>query len=187
MKIIRTFDIPIPESIARERVAAFCRKSSYRQLSDSDGMVHYKRGSLSGALFSFNPTCWPCTVNVYIMSETGSAKVKIEAEISTDPAESSFGAELLTAELNLLESAVNTNEIKSYDVGDLKKRVAAYVFYIVRVFASFLFSVILGIFAGLFAYIKLNLTILSASAIGAGVLLVFGGLLLAFWGRREKN
>jgi hypothetical protein len=187
MKIIRSFSSQISETIARERVAAFCRKSGYRQLPDSDGVVHYQRGSICGTLFSFDPTRWPCTMNVFIMSEAGSSKVRVEAEISTDPTERSFGAELLTAELGLLESAVTANEIKSYDVSDLKKRVAAYVFYILRVFASFLFSVILGVFAGLFAYIQLDLSILSASAIGAGVLLVFGGLLLAFWSRRKKN
>ena len=187
MKIIRTFDTPIPESIDRERIAAFCRKLGYRQLSDSAGMSNYQRGSISGALFSFNPTRWPCSLKVYIMAKAGSSKVRVEAEISTDPTESRFGAELLTAELVMLESAVTANEIKSYDVSDLKKRVAAYVFYIVRVFASFLFSVILSIFTGLFAYIKLNLSIFSASAIGAGVLLIFGGLLMVFWGRRKKN
>jgi uncharacterized membrane protein YagU involved in acid resistance len=187
MKILRIFSAQISETVARERVAAFYRKSGFRQRSDSDGVVHYQRGSISGTLFSFNPTRWPCTMNVFIMSEAGSSKVRVEAEISTDPTERSFGAELLTAELGLLEFAVTANEIKTYNVSDLKKRVAAYVFYIVRVFVSFLFSVILGIFAGLFAYIKLNLSILSASAIGAGGLLVFGGLLMVFWGRRKKN
>ena len=187
MKITRTFSIPIQETAARERVAAFCRKSGHKQLPGSDSELHFQRGSLSDILFSFNPTRWPCVVNVYIIAKAGLSQIKVEAEISTDPTEWRFGEELLTAELNLLESAVAINKIQIYDVGDLKKRVAAFVFRIVGILASFLITIILGVFTGLFAYIKLNISILGALAIGAGVLLVFGALLVAFWGRRKKT
>jgi uncharacterized membrane protein YagU involved in acid resistance len=111
----------------------------------------------------------------------------MEAEISTDPTEKRFAEELVSAEFSLLETAISMNEFKTYDVSALKKKIAAHFYRVVGIFASFIFSVILGIVSGLFAYIKLNLSVFGASAIVAGVLLLMAAIFLILWRKQKKT
>ena len=110
----------------------------------------------------------------------------MEAEISTDPTEKGFAEELVTTEFSLLETAITMNEFKTYNVTGLKKRIAAHVYRIVGIFASFMFSIILG-WLSVFAYIKLNLSMFGASAIGAGILLLIAAIFLVLWGKQKKT
>jgi hypothetical protein len=187
MKIVRSFFAPISEVIVRERFVTFLTEADYRQQPDSNGYLHFRRGSKIGELFNFNPQRWACDVHVYIKSEESSSEINMEAEISTDPTEKGFAEELVTAEFSLLEAAIITNEFKTYNVNALKKRIAAHVYRIVGIFTSFTFSIILGIIAGLFTYIKLNLSMFGASAIGAGVLLLLIAIFLVLWREQKKT
>lgn len=184
---MRSFNVPVPETDVRQRAAAFFTQAGYRQIPDSGGSLHFMRGSTQGTLTSFDPTRWACIVNVGIQSEGTSSVIKVEVGISSDPTEKHFAEELLTAEFNLLGIAVTKNEFKTFDITNLKKRVNTHVSRVAGIFSSFLITLILAVVAGLFASIDLSLSIVTASATGAGVLLIFGGLLLAFWGRRKKN
>ena len=187
MKIIHSFSTVISETIVRARAVTFLTQAGYRQKSDSDSYIRYKRGSVIGALSSFNPQRWACDVSVRIKSEGNSSGINIEAEISSDPTENRFAEELITAEISLLEAAVTLNEFKTYDVSALKKRITAHVYRTVGIFASFIFSIILGIAAGLFAYTRLDISILVASVIGAGVLLLLTAIFLVLWGKQKKT
>jgi hypothetical protein len=178
MKISRSFYAPITEAIARERAVTFLFQAGYRQLPDFNGYLRFKRGSILGALSNFNPTRWACAASVRVTSEAGLSKVNVETKITSDPFEKRFAAELLTAELNRLEAAVATNEFNIFHVGDLRKRIASHVYRVVGLFAGILISAVLGIFAGIFALAKFNLSPLAASAIGAGVFSILVALCL---------
>ena len=121
MKIVRSFSVPVSETIVRERAVTFLTQAGYRQQPDSSGYLHFKRGSNIGALFNFNPQKWACDVHVRIKSEGSSSEINMEAEISTDPTEKRFAEELVTAEFSLLEAAITMNEFKTYNVSWLKK------------------------------------------------------------------
>ena len=187
MKIIRSFYAPISETIARQRAVAFFTQSGYRQLPDSGGYLHFKRGSIIGTLSNFNPTRWTCAANVRVTSEASLSEINMETKITNDPFEKCFAEELLTAEFSRLEAAVTTNEFNTLDVGDLRKKIASYVYRIVGLFAGFLISVVLGIIAGLFALTTLNISTLATSAIGAGVFLILTAICLVAWGRQKKH
>jgi len=187
MKIVRSFSVPVSETVVRERAITFLTQAGFRQQPDSNGYLHFRRGSNIGALLNFNPQRWACDIHVQIKSEESSSEINMEAEISTDPTEKKFAEELVTAEFSLLEAAIITNEFKTYNVNALKKRIAAHVYRIVGIFTSFTFSIILGIIAGLFTYIKLNLSMFGASAIGAGVLLLLIAIFLVLWREQKKT
>jgi hypothetical protein len=187
MKIVRSFSAPIPESAARECAVTFLTQAGYKQQSDSGNYLRFRRGSTIGALINFNPRRWQCEINIHIISNESSSEIHIEAEISTDPTEKRFAEELLTAEFSLLEATITTNEFKTFDISDLKKKIKSHVYRIVGIFISFMFSIILGIVVGLFASIDLDISILGASVIGAGVLLLMFTIFLVLWGRQKKT
>ena len=187
MKIVRSFPAPVSETVVSERAVTCLTQAGYNKQPDSSGDLHFRRGYIIGALANFNPQKWACDVYIRIKSEESSSEIKVEAEIFTDPTEKRFGEELLTAELSLLEAAVTLNEFKTYDVSALKKRITAHVYRTVGIFASFIFSIILVIAAGLFAYTRLDISILVASVIGAGVLLLLTAIFLVLWGKQKKT
>ena len=187
MKIIHSFSTVISETIVRARAVTFLTQAGYRQKSDSDSYIRYKRGSVIGALSSFNPQKWACDVSVRIKSEGNSSGINIEAEISSDPTEKRFAEELMTAEISLLEAAVTLNQFKTYDVSALKGRIASHFYRIVGIFASFMFSVILGIVAGVFVYVKFRISMFGASAIGAGILILMAVIFLVLWAKQKKT
>ena len=187
MKIIRSFSAPISQTIVRERAETFLTQAGFKQQPDSYSYLHSSRGSAIGAFSSFNPQKWACNVSVRIKSEGSSSEINAEAEISTDPTEKRFAEELLTAEFGLLEAAVTLGEFKTYDVSTLKKKIAAHFYRVVGIFASFMFSVILGVVAGLFIYIKFNFSEFAASAIGAGILLLMAAIFLILWRKQKKT
>jgi len=92
----------------------------------------------------------------------------------------------LTAEFSRLEAAITINEFNTFDIGDLRKRIASYVYRVVRLFAGFIISLVLGIIAGMFALIALNFSRLAASAISVGVILILVAICLMVWGRQKK-
>jgi hypothetical protein len=187
MKINRSFHAPISEAIACQRVIAFFTQSGYRQLPDSRGYLHFKRGSIIGALSNFNPTRWACETDILITSESSMSEINVETKITNDPVEKRFAEELLTAELSRLEAAITINEFNTFDASDLRKRIASFVYRVVGLFAGFIISAVLGIIAGMFALIKLNVSLLAASAIGAGVFLIFVAICLVAWVRKKNN
>ena len=187
MKIIRSFYAPISETIARQRAVAFLTQAGYRQLPDFSGYLHFKRGSIIGTLSNFNPTQWACAANVRVTSEASLSEINVETKITNDPFEKRFAEELLAAEFSRLEAAVTTNEFNTFDIGNLRKRIASYVYRIMGLFAGFIISMVLGIIAGIFALATLNIPPLAASAIGAGVLLILVAICLVAWGRQKKR
>jgi hypothetical protein len=187
MKITDTFNVPIIETIARERIITFFTRAGYRQLPDAGDGLHFRRGSVAGTLTSFNPTQWACTVNISVKSADTSSQISVEYEISTDPTEKDFAEELLTTELIHLKSIVTTNEFTIFDVRDLKKRITSHVFYVVAIFAALMFSVIVGVAASAFAAIILKISIWGSSAIGAGFLIVTAILFLIILRRQKKQ
>ena len=187
MKIIRSFSTIISETIIRERAITFLTQAGYKQKSDSNGYLHLRRGSNIGVLFNFNPQKWTCDVSVRIKSEGNSSEINVAAEISSDPTEKRFAEELITAEISLLEAAVTLNEFKTYDVSALKRRIASHFYRIVGIFAPFMFSVILGIVAALFVYVKFNISLTGAAAIGAGILILMAAIFLVLWGKQKKT
>ena len=187
MKIVRSFSAPLSETMVRERAITFLAQAGYRQLPDSDNYLRFRRGSTIGALINFNPRRWQSEINIRLKSEGSSSKINMEAEISTDPTEKRFAEELVTAEFSLLEAAVTLNDFNTYDVSTLKKKIASHVYRTAGIFASLMFSAILGIVCGLFAYIKLNMSMFGAAAIGAGILLLIAAIFLVLWGKQKKT
>ena len=187
MKIIHSFNAPISETIARQRATAFFVQAGYTRLPDSAGFLHFKRGSIIGTLSDFNPTRWACAMNIRITSEAGVSEINVETKITADPFEKHFAEELLTTEFDRLEAAVTTDEFNTFDVGDLRRRIAAYVYRVVGLFAGFIISVFLGFIAGTFTLTTLNISPLSASAIGAGVFVILVTICLVVWGRQKKH
>jgi hypothetical protein len=187
MKIKHTFNTPIPNAVARERVTAFLVQSGCKQLPDSaGGSLFFQRGSTWGMLTSFDPKRWNCAFTAKIKPEGPSSILNIEAEIATDPTEKHFAAELLTAEFSLMETAVNTNEIKSFDTGGLKKRVAQHVARIVLMSAALMTSAIIGVIAGAYSSFSLNVRVFGAAAIGAGFMLITAALFAVILRRQKK-
>ena len=187
MKLTSSISAPISENLARERTIAFFIQTGCEQLPDSDGCLHFKRGSIIGTLSNFNPKSWACVVNVRLTSGTGSSEINVETKITADPFEKRFAEELLTTELSRLEAAVTNDEFNTFDVGDLRRRIAAHVYHIVGLFAGFIISVFLGFIAGTFTLTTLNISPLSASAIGAGVFVILAAICLVVWGRQKKH
>jgi hypothetical protein len=187
MKITHSFYAPISETIACQRATAFLTQSGYIQLPDSRGYLHFKRGSIIGTLSNFNPTRWACAVDVRVTSESSMSEINVETKITNDPVEKRFADELLTAELSRLEAAVTTNEFNTFDASDLRKRIASFVYRVVGLFAGFIISVVLGIIASMFALTKLNVSLLAASAIGAGLFLILVAICLVAWVRQKNN
>jgi hypothetical protein len=187
MKIERSFSTQIDKTTARARAAAFLMLAGYRPLPDSGDNLYFTRGSVSGAFANFNPTRWACTAYVNFVTNGADSTVNIVGIISSDPTEKRFAEELLTAEFKLLEDAVQKNEIKPYDINDLKKRITAHVYRIVGIFACFLFIIIFGIITGLYTSINFGISMLGATAIGAGVFLILSALFLVFWKRQKKQ
>jgi hypothetical protein len=186
MRIGRTFDAPITEAIARERIIIFLTRAGYRQLPDSGSGLHFKRGSIIGTISNFNPAKWACSVNIGIKSETTSSQISLEYEISTDPTEKDFGEELLTAELSRLEAAVTTNEFNLFDVSDLKKRITSRVFHVVLIFTALILAVIIAIIVSFFASTNLNIPTWGSAAIGTGIFLILAALSLIILRRQQK-
>jgi len=185
MKIMRSFSAQIPESAARECAVTFLTQAGYKRQFDSGNYLRFRRGSTIGVLINFNPRRWQCEVNIHIMPNERSSEIHVEAEISTDPTEKRFAEELLTAEFSSLEAAIITNEFKTFDISELKKKIKSHVYRIGGIFTSFMFFIILGIVVGLFASIDLDISILGASVFGAGVLLLMFTIFMVLW-RRQK-
>jgi hypothetical protein len=177
MKIEHSFVIPITEAALRERTITFMVQAGYKLLPDSSGgILLFQRGTTWGVLTSFDPKRWKCTLSVEIKPEDASSAVNIEAKIAADPTEKHFAEELLTAEFSLVETALTTNELRSFDTGGLKKKVAGHVYRIVLIFAAMMISAVLGVIAGAFSSFSLNITIWGAAAIGAGFMIIMGAL-----------
>jgi hypothetical protein len=187
MKIVRSFLAPISEVIVRERFVTFLTEADYRQQPDSNGYLHFRRGSNVGAISSFNPRKWAAEVYIRIKSEGNSSEIYVKVKMSSDPTEKRFAEELLTAEFDLLEAAVTLGEFKTYDVSALKKKIATHFYRVVGIFASFIFSVILGVVAGLFIYVNFNFSEFAASATGAGILLLMAAIFLILWRKQKKT
>jgi hypothetical protein len=187
MRINRAFYAPISDTVARQRAVNFLIQSGYRQLPDSSGSLHFRRGSVIGTLANFDPTRWVCSVNVLVTWEGSSSKIDVESKIANDPFEKRFAKELLTSELSRLETAITTDEFSILDVGDLKKRISSHVYHVVRLFASFIVPLVFGIIAGIFAFTNLNISPLRASTIGAGVFLILLVICLMVWHRQKKH
>jgi len=185
MKIIRSFNAPISEPAARERIIAFLNLAGYRELSISGDYLHFKRGSIIGTISSFNPTKWASSVNIRVTTDTDMTKINVATRIDHDPLEKRFAEELSAAEFSLLEAAVTNNDFKTVNVNDLRKSIASHVYRIVGLFGGFMLAVVLGIIIGMFTYTRLNLSALAASAIGAGVFLAGGIICLIVW-RNQK-
>ena len=145
MKIIHNFTSPISEILARQRAVAFFTQAGYRQLPDFDGYLNFKRGSILGTLFNFNPTQWACTANVSVKSKSSLSEINVETKIINDPFEKRFAVELLIGEFIRLEVAITSNELKTFDVNDLKKRISSHVYRIVGLFVGLLILIVLGI------------------------------------------
>ena len=145
MKIIHNFNSPVSEIIARQRTITFFTQAGYRQLPETSGYIHFKRGSIFGTISSFNPTHWACTANVSVKSKADMSEIKVETQITNDPFEKRFAEELLTDEFIRLEAAIATNEFNTFDVSDLKKRIASHVYRVVGLFAGLIILVVLGI------------------------------------------
>ena len=187
MKIEHSFFIPITEAALRERTIVFMVQAGYKQLPDSTGgSLLFQRGSTWGVLTSFDPRRWNCTLSVEIKQEDAGSAVTIEAKITTDPTEKHFAAELLTAEFSLLETAVSANEIKTFDTGGLKKKVAGHVYRIVLIFAAMMISAVIGVIAGAFSSFSFNITIWGAAAIGAGFMLITAALFAVILRAQKK-
>ena len=177
MKIERFFATAITETIVRQRVIEFLKQAGYKQLLDSaGGRLLFQRGSTWGVLTGFDPKRWNCTLSVRIKPEGTGSAINIDAKIATDPTEKHFAAELLTAEFNLLETAVTTNEIKSFDTGGLKKKVAKHVSRIVLISLAIMIPAVIGVIAGALSSIVLNIPVLGAAATGAGFMLITAAL-----------
>jgi hypothetical protein len=187
MKLVRSFYAPIPEAIARQRAVAFLSQADYRQIPDSSGYLHFKRGSIIGTLSNFNPIRWACTVNISITKKTNLSEINVETEVTNDPIEKRFAEELLTTEFSRLEAAVTTNEFNTFNVSDLRKRIASFVYRIVGLFAGFMLSIVLGIIAGMLAFTRLNVSLFSASAISVGIFLILAAICLVVWVKQKKQ
>jgi hypothetical protein len=187
MKLIRSFYATIPETIARQRAVSFLTQAGYRQIPDSGSYLHFKRGSIIGTLSNFNPIRWACMVNIRITSEANLSEINVETEITNDPIEKRFAEELLTAEFSRLEVAVTTNEFNTFDVSDLRKRIASFVYRVVGLFAGFIISIVLGIIAGMLAFTRLNVSLFSALAIGVGLFLIWTAICLVVWVKQKKQ
>jgi hypothetical protein len=187
MKMIRPFSAQILEPVAGQRVVTFLTQAGYKQLSDSGGSLHFKRGSIIGTIFNFDPKKWACAVDVSLTSEPGSSEINVEAKITNDPFENSLAEELLTAEFNLLETACTAGEFNTFDAFDLRRRIAAYVYRVVGLFAGFIISAILGVIMGTFVLTKFAISTLAASAIGAGVFAILVAICLVMWTRQEGH
>jgi hypothetical protein len=186
MKLKYFVNTPISEIIVRQRVIDFFTRNGYKQQSDSaDGNLLFQRGSMWGTLTSFDPRRWACILNLIIKQEAALSSINIAAEISTDPTEKRFAAELLTAEFDLLEAAVTRNEFNTFDAGDLKKRVNHHVAHYVALCAEIMISLFIGGIAGIFAAINLNIAVLGSAAIGAGFMIVTAALFRLIL-RRQK-
>jgi hypothetical protein len=187
MKIFRSFNAPISETTARERILPFFTLAGYRQLALTDDDLHFKRGSIMGTLSSFNPTKWASSVNIRVTFDAGMSKIDVVTQITHDPLEKRFAEELSAAEFSLLEAAVTTNEIKAFAVSNLRKSIASHVYRIVGLFAGFMLSLILGIVIGMFTFTRLNISAFAASATGAGVFLAAAAICLIVWKSQKKN
>ena len=186
MKIVRSFSASIPEATAIERVTGFLTQSGYRQLPVSGHILKFKRGSMFGTIFNFDPERWACTANIRITYEDNSANISAEIEMETDPTEKQFAEELLSAEFLRLVTAVTKNEFSAYDSSSLKKKVASRVNRTVGIFGGSMISVILGIGVGQFFSKVLDNSILASALIGLVVLLVSATVFLALFGRIAK-
>jgi|GEM_PF-880874 len=186
MKIIRSLYVPISGTDATQRIMAFFNQSGYRQLPATDRYLYFKRGSIIGTLFNFNPTRWASVVNIRITLEENSSVIDVEMKITNDPFEKHFAEELLTSELDRMERAVNNGEFNALDVVDLKRRIAAYVYRIVGLFGSFLISVVLGIVAGMLSLTSFDVSKITALAIGTGVFVILLSICLVVWVRQKK-
>jgi hypothetical protein len=187
MKIVRSFNAPISEATACERIVAFLTKAGFKRLPDANGRLHFKRGSIIGTLSSFNPTKWASSINILVTFGAGMSKIHVVTQITHDPLEKRFAEELSAAEFNLLETTVTTSEIKAFDVSNLRKNIASHVYRIVGLFAGFMLSIILGIIIGMFTFTRFNVSTFAASAIGAGVFLAVTTICLIVWNRQKKN
>jgi hypothetical protein len=187
MEFERTFNTTILEATARERIAAFFVQAGYKRLPYANGGLHFKRGSTWGTLSSFNPMKWACAATINIKSEGTSSQINTTAEISTDPTEKHFAAELLTAEFSLLEAAVTTNVFNIFDVSNLKKRIAGHVSRIVLVSAALMVSAVIGVIAGAVASFGLKISVFGSAAIGAGFLIITMALFAVILRRQKKT
>jgi hypothetical protein len=186
MKMTRIITAPVSEAAARERITTFLTQSGYKQSPPDGGQLKFRRGSMLAAYANVNPAAWLSSLNFTISAEANWVKIYIDTEITTDPTEQRFGAELLTGELSLLESAVTINEFKIYDINGLKKNVTAYVYRVARISGSILISVIAGVALGQALSKKTDVTIFGSALIGGVTSLAMAALFLIFWSRKKQ-
>jgi hypothetical protein len=187
MKFSRTFSAPVPEAIARERTQEYLTHFHFKQLPSSNGRLLFKRGSIWGTLFSFNPSKWACQVDINITPDANWTKIEMNAEISTDPTEKRFAEELLTAEFSLLEASISIDEKKCYNITTLQRRISGHVMRIVKVVGLSMLSVIIGIGAGQLVSKNTNVSILLSSIIGAAVSLIMMAIFQLLMGRPKEG
>lgn len=115
------------------------------------------------------------------------SEINVETKITNDPFEKRFAEELLNDEFSRLETAVTTNEFNTFNIGDLRRRIASHTVRVVGLFAGFIISPVVGIIAGIFAFTSLNIPPLAASAIGTGVFLIPVAICMVALGRQKKH
>jgi hypothetical protein len=186
MKITRFVTAPIPEADARQRIILYLAQAGYEQLPAAGGLLAFRRGSMIGSYALFNPLKWACTFKISLNSEQEMTKIYLTADITTDPTEKLFGAELLKAELDLLESAVVRNEFKIFDATNLKKRVSSQVKRVVGIFGSALLSVIFGIIFGKAISTTTSIGTAASVGIGAAITLISAALFMVLLRRRQE-
>ena len=124
---------------------------------------------------------------VRVKSENSLTETNIEIEITNDPFEKRFAEELLTGEFIRLEAAITTNEFNIFDVGDLKKRISSFVYRVMGLCAGFIISSVLGINVGMSVITSLNVSVLYAWVIGAGLFLILVAICLVAWVKQKKQ
>jgi len=150
MKVFHNFSVPIPESIARERLTAFMAHAGYELASDK-GRLIFKRGSFAGTLSSFNPLNWACTASAALTARGDNiTELNILYAITNDPFEGHFARELLAAEGKSLEAALSQKEVVAFDVSDLTHRIAANVYRVTGSLLGLIHRVCGGICRDLF-------------------------------------
>ena len=185
MKITRSFQTTVSESVAIQRAAAFLVRAGYRQHSSSQTRLRFRRGSLLGTLTSFDPTRWSCEVSVSADAQPSSCSVEVMADIATDPSEKRFAAELISSEFNRLEAAVANTEVSAFDLSGLKRKIASHVYRVVGLFASLIGPAVLAVLAYALAIDKTSTT--GAWAIALATFLVAMAICLLLWQRLTRR
>ena len=187
MRVVRSIQSPLSNAVAAQRAAAFLVEAGYRQSTNSDGILRFRRGSLVGTIANFDPRRWSCEVTVRIVDEGTSCRLDVKAGISSDPFEKRFAEELVVAELRGLQAAVVKNEVSAFDAGGLKQRVASHVYRVVGPVAGIFMAAVLGVVAAALAFTRPGFTPAASLGIGCGAFIVLSAICLGLWARLGKR